>query len=858
MRRLTTIAMVGMGLALHAEWTMAQDALVITPTSGTMFDNSLTVAMTGSVGGAVIHDTLDGKDPTIDSPIYKKFKISGKTTVKAAPFSDDGSHGDVVTASYALGQCADPVVSLADGTVFRHSGQEVSIERDGEEGVLRYTLDGTDPTSESESYASPFTVSNSVVVKAKVFSDRYFDSAVVTVNLTREWEAVATPVITAAEEFTGSGTEVEIVCATPGATIRYSVDGSEPTLKSPKYTKPFRVDKSCTIRAVATCEDYLTSAVVTSAVTKVWCIGDTMGAPDQLFATSGDAGFVRVVAKEGESMRSGTIGNSAVYGCYTRSVLSSTVNGPGTLSFKWRSSCERDDGYEWDHAEFAVDGVVVERINGVTEWMDVKRVIAGSGDHVVTWTYLKDDSEGAGDDCLWVAGFSWTANEPRARKSRGRSRRDMAKAGTNDVYCVIDISGGSSAEHYPVSYRESVPEGGWDDGYKTTNIVLRRVDAGTYPVLGNRRVTFTKPFYIGIFELTQKQIKLLSGDKNRKFVFEGDMRPADCLTWDEMRGKNERFDYPKTKEVAPDSIIGKLRAKTGLSQIDLPTSYQFGCAWDAGTDGRVSDARSTGRHFSNQHDGRGGYGPKHAIVGSYRPNEWGIYDLHGNVWEMCVDRLGNQKAENENDPVGPMAGAKRQLRGGCWDSADGSIFSSFVPQDKESSDQSGKTGCRIVINVEADRVDAPALKMSVAAKKLQSCDFLLNKDFKKSAKYYLCLFSASWCPPCRAEMPRIAKAYAETLKDDPDIELIHFSCDRDESKALAWAREHDVKFPVVKSRGGNPLDLHTRGIPHLFIVKADGTLVEEGYPMKLFTEEKLRELKSVDGGYNRHGITMHR
>ena len=356
-------------------------------------------------------------------------------------------------------------------------------------------------------------------------------------------------------------------------------------------------------------------------------------------------------------------------------------------------------------------------------------------------------------------------------------------------------------------------------------------------------MTFTKPFYIGIFEMTQKQIKLLSGDNSREFVFGGDMRPADCLTWDEMRGRNERFDYPKTKEVAPNSIVGKLRAKTGIYQIDLPTSYQFGCAWDAGTGGRVMDTRLRGRYFRNQHDGRGGYESKHAIVGSYQPNEWGIYDLHGNVWEMCVDRIGDRQAEKENDPEGPAVGAKRQLRGGCWDSADGCIFSSFVPQDKEANDWSGKTGCRIVINVEADCVDAPAREMSVAAKKLQSCDFLLNKDFKKNAKYYLCLFSASWCGPYCAEMQRIAKTYAETLKDDPDVELVHFSCDRDEDKALGWAKEYGVEFPVVKSKGGNPLDLHARGIPHLFIVKADGTIVEEGHPMKLLTDERLRELK---------------
>ena len=140
-------------------------------------------------------------------------------------------------------------------------------------------------------------------------------------------------------------------------------------------------------------------------------------------------------------------------------------------------------------------------------------------------------------------------------------------------------------------------------------------------------------------------------------------------------------------------------------------------------------------------------------------------------------------------------------------------------------------------------------KVSVA-EKLGTCDFLLNKDFKKNAKYYLCLFSASWCGPCRAEMPRIAKIYAETLRDDPDIELIHFSRDQNDERALAWAKQNDVKFPVVKPKGGNPLDLRCNGIPHLFILKSDGTLVEEDHPMRIFSEEKFRELKcggSTDG-----------
>ena len=396
------------------------DIPVISPENGTVFTSSLSISMSCGSEGSIIRYTKDGSVPSEGSPVYAKFKIYGKTTIMAAAFNDDGSHSDIVTASYALGQCADPIVSPTDGTVFKHSGQVVSIAQNGEEGVLRYTVDGSDPTSVSAIYTGPFMVDDSVVVKAKVFSDNYFDSAVVTVNLTREWETVATPVVTAGAEFTGRETEVVIACSTPGATIRYTTNGDEPTSHSPKYTGSFWVSKSCTIKAVAMCADYLMSAIASRTVTKVWGIGDTMGAPDHAFTTSGDVGFTRVddaTATGGEAMRSGAIGNSAGYGLYTRSVLSTTVHGPGTLTFKWRASCEQDDDYEWDHAEFAVDGVVTARINDVTEWREVEQPIIGSGEHVVTWTYLKDDSEGAGDDCLWVSDYSWVTDEPYTHES---------------------------------------------------------------------------------------------------------------------------------------------------------------------------------------------------------------------------------------------------------------------------------------------------------------------------------------------------------------------------------------------------------------------------------------------------------
>ncbi|MGN0846075.1 MAG: chitobiase/beta-hexosaminidase C-terminal domain-containing protein [Kiritimatiellia bacterium] len=400
-------------------------APVISPTSGRTFDTSLTVSMSCPTEGATIHYTTNGTMPTLESPVYaRRFKVHEKATVKAVAFNENGVESELAEAEYALGKCAAPIISPADGTVFTHTGQVVSIARIDSEGLLRYTRDGSDPSPVSPIYTKPFTVDESTVVKAKVFSERYFDSQVVTAKLTRNLKPVAcaTPIIRAAETFTGSATRVEISCATSVAVIRYTTDGSVPDSFATAYMGPFWVHEGCTVKAVATCADCRPSSVASFAITKQWCIGDAMGVPDHTFETSGDVAFFRVdykTAPGGEAMRSGAIADSAEEGAYNQSVLSTTVQGPGTLTFAWRSSCEADvdDEYKWDHAECAVDGEVVAWIDGITDWETVSLDIKGVGTHTVTWTYLKDDVCMEGEDCVWVAGFAWVSDEPYTHES---------------------------------------------------------------------------------------------------------------------------------------------------------------------------------------------------------------------------------------------------------------------------------------------------------------------------------------------------------------------------------------------------------------------------------------------------------
>ena len=321
-------------------------------------------------------------------------------------------------------------------------------------------------------------------------------------------------------------------------------------------------------------------------------------------------------------------------------------------------------------------------------------------------------------------------------------------------------------------------------------------------------------FYLGRYEVTQEQYEKVMAS-NPSNCSGADNLPVTCVTW--------------TNAVEFCEKLNALVPVEGMTWT-LPSSKQWAFAANGGLKKQAASFFGGDNWQEVGWWGGDEYGHWYTRpVGLKKPNELGFHDLFGNVWEWCCDDDGRKDCKYRGGPgIGHNRGNIEYFI--CTDAnrnnADFGFRVALVPNAKKVSTVTDTEG-----------------KKAAVAEKLGQCNFLLNKDFKKNAKVYLCLFSASWCGPCRAEMPRIAKTYVDTLKADPDIELIHFSCDRDDAKAMAWAKEHDVKFPVVKPKGGNPLNLHSRGIPHLFIVKNDGTVLEEGHPASLFKEEKLRALK---------------
>jgi formylglycine-generating enzyme required for sulfatase activity len=283
-------------------------------------------------------------------------------------------------------------------------------------------------------------------------------------------------------------------------------------------------------------------------------------------------------------------------------------------------------------------------------------------------------------------------------------------------YVVADLSEGPTPAYpaYAVTYLDRIPEGGWTDEHKTTKLVLSLVKPGVF-VMGSpdheigrsdneiqHTVTLTQPFYLGVFEVTQKQWELVTG--NNPAQFKGDARPVEGVSYHAIRGSSAGAQWPASSAVDSGSFLGRLRARTPLF-FDLPTEAQWEYACRAGTitalnsGMNLTDAYNdasmaeVGRYGYNQSDGKGGYS-QHTKVGSYLPNAWGLYDMHGNVQEWCLDWYGAYSG-SATDPKGVAGGSGRVLRGGGW-SGDARNCRSAYRNDGGPSNVSDDIGLRVL------------------------------------------------------------------------------------------------------------------------------------------------------------------
>jgi formylglycine-generating enzyme required for sulfatase activity len=163
-------------------------------------------------------------------------------------------------------------------------------------------------------------------------------------------------------------------------------------------------------------------------------------------------------------------------------------------------------------------------------------------------------------------------------------------------------------------------------------------------------VRISKPFYMGIYEVTQGQFAKLMKENPSRYKTGPDY-PVEQVTWEEA------VEFCKR--------LSELAAEKEAKRVyRLPTEaeWEYACRGGSTTQFHCGDALTAKQANFDREVG------KPAKVGSYAPNAFGLYDMHGNVWEWCADWFdsGYYTSDAQDDPSGAESAGSRVIRGGGW------------------------------------------------------------------------------------------------------------------------------------------------------------------------------------------------
>lgn len=277
-------------------------------------------------------------------------------------------------------------------------------------------------------------------------------------------------------------------------------------------------------------------------------------------------------------------------------------------------------------------------------------------------------------------------------------------------YMVVDLTVENAEPRFYVS-ENALPNGGLAnrEEYLNNKLVMRRIPAaGVTWRMGSptteagrnadgredqRDITFTNDYFMAIYTVSQGQ-QMTAVNQNTAFP---DHRTNDTMVvnntnYNQLRGSpGDNIDWPSTgHDVKADSILGKWRAKTGID-FDLPTSAQWEYACRAGSGTAFCcgvELPSSDPVIYSELNGYAWYGGAGGtskgniqLIGLKKPNDWGLYDMHGNMYEACLDWFSSSYDSSDTvEPVGALSNAenKRVYRGGTYNSRANSCRSAFI------------------------------------------------------------------------------------------------------------------------------------------------------------------------------------
>jgi hypothetical protein len=232
------------------------------------YSSPQTVTINETTSGTTVYYTTSGGTPTSASPVYTgPITISSTETLRAIAVSSSLGTSGVTSASYTITPApaaAAPTFSIAAGTYT--TAQTVSLA-DGTPGAsIYYTTNGTPPSASSSLYSGPINVGSSETIQAIATATGYSTSPVASASYAITPPAAAPAFSVSAGTYTGAQTLI-LTDSTPGASIYYTTNGTQPSSSSSLYGGPITISSSETVQAIATASGYSTSPVVSAAYT---------------------------------------------------------------------------------------------------------------------------------------------------------------------------------------------------------------------------------------------------------------------------------------------------------------------------------------------------------------------------------------------------------------------------------------------------------------------------------------------------------------------------------------------------------------------------------------------------------------
>ncbi|MCY2991657.1 MAG: formylglycine-generating enzyme family protein [Planctomycetota bacterium] len=166
------------------------------------------------------------------------------------------------------------------------------------------------------------------------------------------------------------------------------------------------------------------------------------------------------------------------------------------------------------------------------------------------------------------------------------------------------------------------------------------------------RVRITKPFYLGVYEVTQAEYQKVMGSNPSGFKTSNGSTPVEMVSWDDAVAFCQRLS-----ETAEERTAGR--------RYRLLTEAEWEYACQAGSTTMFSFGNSADK-LRNYAWYKANSDSKTHPVGQKKPNAWGLYDMHGNVLEWCDDWKGGYASGTVADPSGPVSGVVRVNRGGAF------------------------------------------------------------------------------------------------------------------------------------------------------------------------------------------------